>query len=87
MSRPNGAITVTLMTTDQAAEMLGISSYTLRKWCRARRVTYFKMGREYRFAHQHIMEVLRTQQHPAQSSATLEVHRPALQLVRKAARA
>jgi len=38
-----------LLSANEAAQLLGVSAYTIRQWARERRIPYYKVGRLLRF--------------------------------------
>jgi|SRR5829696_5546217 excisionase family DNA binding protein len=67
------AVTREVLNVDQAAEFLGFSAYTVREKARAGEIPGRKVGREWRFSREQLLEWLRTGEAPKRHGFTIEV--------------
>jgi excisionase family DNA binding protein len=67
------AVTREVLNVDQAAEFLGFSAYTVREKARAGEIPGRKVGREWRFSREQLLEWLRTGEAPRRHGFTIEV--------------
>lgn len=54
-----------LLTADQAAELLGLSAYTIRQWANERRLPAIRLGRYWRFRESSLLAWLAEKERPA----------------------
>jgi excisionase family DNA binding protein len=67
------AVTREVLNVDQAAEFLGFSAYTVREKARSGEIPGRKVGREWRFSRDQLLEWLRTGEVPKRRGFTIEV--------------
>ena len=67
------AVTREVLNVDQAAEFLGFSAYTVREKARAGEIPGRKVGREWRFSREQLLEWLRTGETPKRRGFVIEV--------------
>lgn len=53
-----------LMRVEEAARALGVSQEHLRRWCRTKRINFFRLGQRYRFTDEHLVAFLRLNSRP-----------------------
>jgi excisionase family DNA binding protein len=67
------AVTREVLNVDQAAEFLGFSAYTVREKARTGEIPGRKVGREWRFSREQLLEWLRAGEAPKRHGFTIEV--------------
>src|SRR5215216_6380871 len=67
------AVTREVLNVDQAAEFLGFSAYTVREKARSGEIPGRKVGREWRFSREQLLEWLRAGKAPTRRGFVIEV--------------
>jgi excisionase family DNA binding protein len=67
------AVTREVLNVDQAAEFLGFSAYTVREKARTGEIPGRKVGREWRFSRDQLLEWLRTDEVPRRRGFSINV--------------
>jgi len=67
------AVTREVLNVDQAAEFLGFSAYTVREKARSGEIPGRKVGREWRFSREQLLEWLRAGEVPKRHGFVIEV--------------
>jgi excisionase family DNA binding protein len=67
------AVTREVLNVDQAAEFLGFSAYTVREKARSGEIPGRKVGREWRFSREQLLEWLREGETPTRQGFVIEV--------------